>query len=74
LLDRLKNRNPRGKGGAADHQSTHGRMGLRTARKEETSRLENISIESSGRNKLYLWVEVNCVFTGKFLYNNKKIY
>jgi hypothetical protein len=42
----------RGKVGAAD-QSTHGRMGLGTACKEETSRM-NISIESSGRKILCL--------------------
>jgi L-alanine-DL-glutamate epimerase-like enolase superfamily enzyme len=47
MLDRLQNRTHRGKGGAAD-QSTHGRMGLRTACKEETLRVKNISIESSG--------------------------
>jgi hypothetical protein len=39
--------NPQEKRGAAD-QSIHGRMGLGTACKEETSRMKNVSIESSG--------------------------
>jgi hypothetical protein len=39
--------NPQGDGGAAD-QSTHGRVGLGTARKGETLRMENVSVESSG--------------------------
>jgi hypothetical protein len=43
----LHNGTHRGKAGAAD-QSTQGRMGLGTARKEETSRVKNVSIESSG--------------------------
>jgi hypothetical protein len=39
----------------------------RTACKEETSRVKNVSIERSGGNKLYLWDEENCVVTEKFL-------
>jgi hypothetical protein len=48
-----------GKGGAAD-QSGHGRMGLGTAWKKETSRMKNISIESSGGK--------NCAFTEMRVY------
>jgi hypothetical protein len=62
LLDRLQNGTHRGKGGAAD-QSIHGRMGLGTAGKGETSRMKNVSIESSGGKELRLWVEENCVFS-----------
>jgi hypothetical protein len=47
LLNRLQNGTHRGKGGAADH-SIHGRMGLRTACKEETSRMKNVCTDSSG--------------------------
>jgi hypothetical protein len=60
--------NPQGKGGAADH-SIHGRMGLGTACKGETSWMKNVRIESSGRKRLYLWFEENCAFTEKFLYS-----
>jgi hypothetical protein len=38
-------------------QSVHGRMGLGTAPKDETSRMENISIER--RREKSLWVEEN---------------
>jgi hypothetical protein len=62
LLDRLQNGTHRGKGDAAD-QSVHGRMGLGTACKDETLRMNNVSIVSSGGRKLRLWVEENCVFT-----------
>jgi hypothetical protein len=62
-IEKLKFTHHRGKGGAAD-QSVHGRMGLGTACKGETSRVKNISIESPGGRKLCLWVEENCVFTG----------
>jgi hypothetical protein len=41
----------KGKGDSA-HQSTHGRMKLGTASKEETSRLKDILIQSS-RGKYY---------------------
>jgi hypothetical protein len=47
LLDRLQNGNHRGKGGVAD-QSIHGRIRLGTACKGETSKMKNVSIESSG--------------------------
>jgi hypothetical protein len=50
LLDRLQNGTHRGKGGEAD-QSTHGRIGLGTACKEETSRMRNVSSERSGAKK-----------------------
>jgi hypothetical protein len=46
----------------------HGRMGLGTVCKEESSRIKNVSIVSSGGRKLCLWVEENCVPTEKFLY------
>jgi hypothetical protein len=42
-------------------------VGLGTACKEETSRMKNISIESSGGKKNVSWAEENCVFTGKFI-------
>jgi hypothetical protein len=67
LLDRLQNGTHRGKAGTAD-QSVHGRMGLGTACKEETSRIKNVLIQSSGGKKLCLLVEENCVFTEKFLH------
>jgi hypothetical protein len=50
LLDGLQNGTHRGKEGAAD-QSAHERMRLATAWKAETSRMKNISTESSGRGK-----------------------
>jgi hypothetical protein len=55
LLNRLQNGTHRGKGGAAD-QLILGRMGLTTACKEETLRMKNVSIESSGGKQLCLWV------------------
>jgi hypothetical protein len=67
LLDSLQNRTHRDKGAAAD-QSAHGRVGLGAARKEEISRMKNISIESSGGNKLCRWFKENYVVTEKFLY------
>jgi hypothetical protein len=48
-------------------QSIHGRMGLGIACKEETSKIKNVSIESSG-GKNCLWAQDNYVFTEKFLY------
>jgi hypothetical protein len=42
-----------GKRGAAD-QSTRGRMGLRTACKEETSRMKNIIENSRGKRNMSL--------------------
>jgi hypothetical protein len=51
LLGRFQNGTHREKGGTAD-QSTHGRMGLGAARKAETSRMKNVSTESSGGKKL----------------------
>jgi hypothetical protein len=51
----------RGKGGVAN-QSIHGRMGLGTGYKEETLRMKNVLIESSGVKTLCLWVEENCVY------------
>jgi hypothetical protein len=62
LLDRLQNGTHKGKEGMAD-QSTDGRTGLGTTYKEETSRVKNVSIESSGGKKLHLWVAETCVFT-----------
>jgi hypothetical protein len=59
LIDRLQNVTQKGKGGTAGH-STHGKMGLWTACKEETLAMKNILIESSGR-KIYVWVEENCI-------------
>jgi hypothetical protein len=59
LLNWLQNGTCREKGGAAD-QSIHGRMGLGTAGKGETSRM-NVSIESFGGKKSCLWVEENCI-------------
>jgi hypothetical protein len=57
----LQNGTHRGRG-AAD-QSIHGRMGLGTVCKEETLRMKNFLIVSSGGRKLCLWVEENCVPT-----------
>jgi hypothetical protein len=56
----------RGRGVAAD-PSTHGRMGLGTTCREETLKMKDVSIVSSGGKKLCLWIEENCVFTRKFL-------
>jgi hypothetical protein len=56
----LQNGTHRGREAAAD-QSTRGRMGLGTACKAETSRMKNVSIESSGGRKLCFWVEENPV-------------
>jgi hypothetical protein len=50
MLDRLQNGTRRGNGDKAD-QSAHGGIGLRTACKEETSRMKNVSIESPGAKK-----------------------
>jgi hypothetical protein len=58
LLDRLQNGTHRGKTGETD-QSTHGRMGLRTARKEEISRMDG---EFWGKEMyIDIWVEENCL-------------
>jgi hypothetical protein len=73
LLDGLQNGTQRGKEGAAD-QSIHGRVGLGTACKGETLKMENVSIESSGGRKVCLWVEKNCIFKEKFLYTRKHSY
>jgi hypothetical protein len=43
-------------------------MGLGTICKEETLRMKDVSIVSSGGRKLCIWVEENCVPTEKFLY------
>jgi hypothetical protein len=51
LLGRLQNGSHREQGGTAD-QSTHGRMGLGTAYKAETSRMKKVSIKKSGGKKL----------------------
>jgi hypothetical protein len=72
LLNRLQNGTRRGKGDAAN-QSIHGRIGLGIACKEETSRMKNISNESSGGKKLCVWIEENCVFTEKSLYIRIKV-
>jgi hypothetical protein len=66
LLDRLQKGTHRRKGVVAD-QLMHGSMELGAACKKEISRLKNVSVESSGRKKLCLWVEENCVFKEKFL-------
>jgi hypothetical protein len=42
-------------------------MGLGTACKGGTSKMKNVSIESSGGKILCLWVEENYVSTEKFL-------
>jgi hypothetical protein len=42
-------------------------MGLGTAYREETLRMNNVLIKSFGGNKLCLWVEENCIFTEKIL-------
>jgi hypothetical protein len=47
LLDRLENVTLREKGDTAD-KSVHGRLGLATACKAETSRMKHFSIDSSG--------------------------
>jgi hypothetical protein len=47
-------------------------MGIGAACKEETSRMNNISIESSGGKECCLWIESICAFTEKLLYNSKK--
>jgi hypothetical protein len=44
-------------------------MGLGTECKEETPRMENISIESFGRKKLCYLVEENCVFIYIYLWD-----
>jgi hypothetical protein len=66
LQDRLQNGTHKEGGDAAD-QSIYGRMRLRTEYKGKISRMKNVSTESSGRKKLCLWVEENCVFAEKFL-------
>jgi hypothetical protein len=43
-------------------------MGLKAACKEETLRMKNVSILSSGGRKLCILVDENCVHTEKFLY------
>jgi hypothetical protein len=43
---------PTGEKEASADQSVHGRMGLWTACKEETSRMKDVSFESSGGRKL----------------------
>jgi hypothetical protein len=63
---RLQNGTYREKRGAADWL-IHGRMGLVTVCKEETSWMKTVSIVSSGGRKLCLWVEENCVLT-EFIY------
>jgi hypothetical protein len=68
LLDRLQNGTHRG------DQSIHGRMGLGTACKEETSRMKNVLILSSGGRKLCVWAEESCVCTEKFRYVLYKYY
>jgi hypothetical protein len=53
LLDRLQNGTHRGKRGAAD-QSTHGKMGLGTACKEETLRVRMFrSRDMEGKNYVF---------------------
>jgi hypothetical protein len=44
------------------------KTGLGTACKEETSRMKNVSIESSGGKKLCLWVEENCIHRKILIY------
>lgn len=36
--------------------------------KGENSTMKNVSIESSGGEKIYFWAQENCVFAEKFLY------
>jgi hypothetical protein len=47
----LQNGNHRGSRGGAADQSAHGSVRLEATRKEETSRMKNISIESSERKR-----------------------
>jgi hypothetical protein len=47
-------------------QSAHGRMGLGTTCKEETSKIKNVSIEGSGRKKFSFGLR-KTVFTEKLL-------
>jgi hypothetical protein len=49
---RLQSRLHSGEGGTAG-QSAYARIGSGAARKEETSRMKNVSIESSGRKKVF---------------------
>jgi hypothetical protein len=63
LVGRLHNGTHRGKGGAAD-QSVHGRIGLGTVCKAETSRMKNVLIESSG-GKNYVFESRKTVYSQK---------
>jgi hypothetical protein len=47
--------NPPGGNGGAGDQSAHGRTGLGTACKAETSRMKKISIKSSGGKNIFVW-------------------
>jgi hypothetical protein len=69
LLDRLQNGSHRGKGVAED-QSTHGRMGLGTVCKEETSRMKNVSIENWRKRVGFGLRETVC--SQKHFFNNIK--
>lgn len=51
------------KKGSAPDQSANGRLGLLTSYKEETSRVKNISIKSSGKEKICFWLEEEFIFT-----------
>jgi hypothetical protein len=62
-----------GEGGAAD-RSVHGRMGLGRVCKEETLRIKNVVIDSSGVRKLCLWVEESCLPTEKFTHTHIYLY
>jgi hypothetical protein len=57
---RLQNGTRREKGGTAD-QSTHGKLGLGTVCKEETSEMRNVLIENfEGKNYIFGFEE-NCI-------------
>jgi hypothetical protein len=69
LLDRLQNGANRGKGGAVVH-SACGRIGLGIACKEETSRMKNDSVKSSGRKKIMFGLRKTVYFQKSFFNNN----
>jgi hypothetical protein len=71
LPDGLQNGTHRGTGVAAD-SSTHGRMGLGTTCREETLRMKNISIVSSGEKK-YAFGLRKTVFSQENTCNNNSL-
>jgi hypothetical protein len=58
-----------GKVGAADQSVKYmEEWDYKQHAKAENSTMNNLSIESSGGEKISIWVEENCVFTETFLY------